>query len=288
MCAAEGDGQMKDDLNEFLQGWAFDPDEPSARMVELADGRRVLQLRVDMGVLQMELEGRPDGERPHGCDSVMDHYRALERRGRMPERLDSAACAELHRELMQYFARSNAYAALAEPAKVYADCEHVLDIIDLVSDLAETDEDAWRADQMYPATRLAHAEAAAQLARAGERMSRARDILEQAIADIELFYRDCRGESDGEGHSEFDAPPESAEVRVLRDMLDELEAERPKSREENLQKALGRALAQEDYERAAAIRDQLKDIRQHMSRTTPPGKGKQRKASPPSDAGGAS
>ncbi len=279
---------MNDDLNDFLQGWPFKPGMPSARLVELADGRRVLQLRVDMGVLQMEPEGRPDGERPHGCGSVMDYYRSLERRGRMPERLGGEACAELHRELMQYFARSNAYSALGEFAKVYADCEHVLDIIDLVSDLAEADEDAWRADQMYPPVRLSHAEAAAALAREGARLSRARDILEQAIADIDLFYRDCRGEAEGDGRNEFDAAPEPAEVGILRDLLAELEEERPKSREENLQKALDRALIQEDYERAAAIRDQLKDIRQHMSRTPPPGKGKQRKATPPPDAGGAS
>ncbi len=49
------------DLDDILQDWPYQPRTVSARLVRAADGREVLQMRVDMGVLQMETSGRPDG-----------------------------------------------------------------------------------------------------------------------------------------------------------------------------------------------------------------------------------
>ena len=37
-----------------------------ARKIVGEDGKEKLQVRLDLGLLQMELNGRPDGERPHG------------------------------------------------------------------------------------------------------------------------------------------------------------------------------------------------------------------------------
>ena len=33
-------------------------------------------MRIDLGLLQMELDGRPDGQRPHGFESLLDYYEA--------------------------------------------------------------------------------------------------------------------------------------------------------------------------------------------------------------------
>ncbi|MBP1589128.1 MAG: UvrB/UvrC motif-containing protein [Kiritimatiellae bacterium] len=285
---------MNDDLNEFLEGWAFDPELPSARRITTADGRVMVQLRVDMGLLQMEPEGRPDGARPHGAESALAYYQQLERDGKMPETLSREICAELLREAMQFCARAQAYQALEDWPRLYDDCEHVLDLIDLISDLAENDEDAWHADQLYPGVRLSHAIAAATIARDAARLSRARTIVEQAIADIARFYREVREDVGGDDPSigspadAYDAAPPPPEIQSLQLMLDELEEERPKTREENLRKALERALAKEDYERAAAIRDQLNALRAPPSprTSTSPGQGKARKPSPPTDTGG--
>ena len=56
---------MKDDIGELLNNWSFDPDEFIARRITASDGTEKIQIRIDMGVLQLEVEGRPDGERPH-------------------------------------------------------------------------------------------------------------------------------------------------------------------------------------------------------------------------------
>ncbi|MEM8758083.1 MAG: UvrB/UvrC motif-containing protein [Planctomycetota bacterium] len=67
---------MDPDLTELLEGWPYEPGRINVRLIERADGERRLQVRLDLGVLQMELDGRPDGHRPHGFESLLDVYEA--------------------------------------------------------------------------------------------------------------------------------------------------------------------------------------------------------------------
>ena len=55
---------MSQDIDAALRGWEFKPGEVQARQVQAEDGRQVLQMRMDLGIVQMETEGRPDGTRP--------------------------------------------------------------------------------------------------------------------------------------------------------------------------------------------------------------------------------
>ncbi|HWH70839.1 MAG TPA: hypothetical protein VNT26_15730, partial [Candidatus Sulfotelmatobacter sp.] len=61
------------DLRQLLQSWPYDPDNDS-RLVQGEDGRDLLQVRTALGIEQYELEGRPDGTRPHGKESALDYY----------------------------------------------------------------------------------------------------------------------------------------------------------------------------------------------------------------------
>ena len=56
---------MRRDLDDVIQGWPYDPEpgEHLAREVRARDGRKVLQVRIELGVLQLEVTGRPDGLR---------------------------------------------------------------------------------------------------------------------------------------------------------------------------------------------------------------------------------
>src|SRR5947209_15467370 len=79
---------MRRDMDEAIQGWPYEP-EPGAviaREVQARDGRTVVQIRVELGVLQLELSGRPDGARPHGFATYLDYlrYRATGR-GNAPD-----------------------------------------------------------------------------------------------------------------------------------------------------------------------------------------------------------
>ena len=56
-------------LDDTLENWPYDPTAVSVRVVEGGDKRDVIQMRVELGVLQLETTGRPDGWRPEGEDT---------------------------------------------------------------------------------------------------------------------------------------------------------------------------------------------------------------------------
>ena len=53
------------DISGVLRGWTFQPGQVNVRLIRGSDGKPKLQLRLDLGLLQMELNGRPDGKKPH-------------------------------------------------------------------------------------------------------------------------------------------------------------------------------------------------------------------------------
>src|SRR5437016_5978670 len=62
------------DLVPLLKGWDFEPGTINVRKIYGLDGQPKLQTRLELGILQMEINGRPDGARPHGHDSLLDYY----------------------------------------------------------------------------------------------------------------------------------------------------------------------------------------------------------------------
>ena len=63
--AANGLMKRNMHLDDLLTGWEFNPSTLNVRLVKGKDGRDVIQMRVDMGILQLETTGRPDGEQSH-------------------------------------------------------------------------------------------------------------------------------------------------------------------------------------------------------------------------------
>src|SRR5690349_13235608 len=67
------DSMSKDsNIDRLLTDWPYDPDSVSVRIVKGDDERDVIQMRLDMGVLQLETTGRPDGARPNGSETYFD------------------------------------------------------------------------------------------------------------------------------------------------------------------------------------------------------------------------
>src|SRR6516164_5389851 len=61
------------DIRRILEAWPYDPDK-DARLTQGEDGREILQVRTPVGLEQYELDGRPDGARPHGMESALEFY----------------------------------------------------------------------------------------------------------------------------------------------------------------------------------------------------------------------
>src|SRR6267142_5535922 len=92
---------MSLDLNSLLKDWPHEVGAIKVRKIIGLDGNEKLQLRIDLGILQMEMTGRPDGQRPHNCESLLVyHQRRAERaeaRGESYE-LTPEQCNELQQE----------------------------------------------------------------------------------------------------------------------------------------------------------------------------------------------
>ena len=66
---------MNLDLNNLLDSWPHEPGQIRVRKIVGNDGKDKLQLRIDLGLIQMETTGRPDGLRPHGCESFLEWHK---------------------------------------------------------------------------------------------------------------------------------------------------------------------------------------------------------------------
>jgi hypothetical protein len=110
------------DLHEVIADWNAEPGEISARVVIGRDGGELLQLRVDMGIMQMSPEGRPDGQRYRGLPSVLDYVEHEARLGR--SRIADQDARELERELYQMNYRRLALSSLVEDCLMHKDAEN--------------------------------------------------------------------------------------------------------------------------------------------------------------------
>src|SRR2546423_7117695 len=106
---------VSQDVSSILDGWDFDPDEIQVRLIVGDDGSEKIQVRVDLGLLQMELSGRPDGQRPHGFPTYFDYLQAecdkAEARDKEFE-LNEEQSEEADREFTQFYHRRIAWLTL--------------------------------------------------------------------------------------------------------------------------------------------------------------------------------
>lgn len=104
---------MSLDLDDLLANWNNTPGEISARALAADDGAELIQLRIELGLLQMFPDGRPDGSRYHGAPTALD-YVAHEQREE--HELAEPDIRELEREITQFNYRRLALAAIADDA----------------------------------------------------------------------------------------------------------------------------------------------------------------------------
>jgi len=140
---------MRRDMDDAIQGWPYDPEpgEVIAREIKARDGRTVVQVRVELGVLQMEVGGRPDGSRPQGFATYLDYlrYRAAGRGqapgGKAPPWLMSREHrTAADREFIQYYHRRVAWLALQRYDRALLDADHTLALMDYICRHAADEE----------------------------------------------------------------------------------------------------------------------------------------------------
>lgn len=244
---------MSLDISQILRDWPYEPGQVTARRIRGADGREKIQLRLDLGLLQMEVVGRPDGHRPHGFETMLDYYesqlqRHNEEGGATPFELDEQACELLRAESLMFYHRYLAEFILEDFAAVERDTMRNLRLMDFCGAYAADESDRMVLEQYRPYVLMMCARARARLDMADNRPKSALSALKAGMEKIVAFYRK---------YGQDELAKEGSEVAILRAMVKEVEGQIPVDPLQRLRKDLAKAVREERYEEAAKIRDQL-------------------------------
>ena len=250
---------MDFDISHLLENWDYKPGQVVVRKFKGRDGQEKLQLRVDLGLLQMNAEGRPDGKQPFGHASLYDYYQTklyqyVAAHGGSDEgfHLQPDDCSKLQLEALQYHHRYICLLQLGDFNGVIRDAERNLAVFEFVGKHAGSDEVAWSLRQFQPQLLMILTRARAMQCLDVSDYNVAIEKVEQGIEEIRDFYRQ---------HSRSDLIDQSGEIQSLESWLEELRANRPLSAREKLERALSDAVKREDYEKAARMRDALRNLK---------------------------
>jgi hypothetical protein len=242
------------DISHILKGWEYEAGTINVRRITGNDGQPKLQMRLDLGLLQMEMDGRPDGERPHGCESLLDYFekRLKEHRKKNGSeigfRLNPSQCQSLREEALMYYHRYLSLFVLGEFLGVARDTARNLRVLDICGKYASDEQDRLVLEQYRPYVIMMNARALASIEFDANNFRRALSIVKRGMRDIREFFARF-GQDDAYTHSN--------EVKILRRFGREIKRKLPVDPVKQLQVQLNRAVKEERYEEAARLRDEI-------------------------------
>ncbi len=262
---------MSNDLSRLLDEWPFQPDEVLVRIVPGDDGRGKVQLRVDLGVLQMEMDGRPDGFRPEGFESWFDYYehRQQTHDERHPDSapflLTEEDCLRLWREAVQYYHRYLSFWHLELFELCARDTARNLRLFEFVRVHASDERHKLQFDQWRPYALMMYARATATPLLQQRLFDQGLRVIESGIEAIREFLDD---------YDQSHRAEECVELVSLERWREEIlaneqraAAARPKSAVQILRQKLEAAVAAEEFEAAASLRDQIRKLTEKNKKT---------------------
>jgi hypothetical protein len=268
------------DIDPILHDWPYRPDDITVRVIEGEDERRKIQLRLDLGVLQMEFDGRPDGRRIHDEESWLAYHQRRQRDhdaanpDGAPYLLEPEDCAELLREGVQYYHRYICFWHLGHYELCARDTERNLRLFAFVREHARDDRDKLRFDQWRPYVTMMHARAVATPLVELEQWDAAAGVLDAGIRGIERFL---------EEYNQAGRASQVGELTFLRRWKEEILTKikpqsgssadlsagvpaEPASRATELRAQIEAAVVEERYEDAALLRDELQRLNEQEKR----------------------
>jgi len=288
---------MNRDISAILAEWDYQAGQLSVRIVPAEDGEPRLQVRLDLGILQMHLDGRPDGELPYGFRSLLDYYESQfelprgETRGygadddeeadddaidstsgdsaaspsepdgpkglgdlpfEARQSLSAEDCRQLREELSQFNQRAVSLGVMDDYERVIRDATRNLRVLDLCKEKAESEADQSVLEQYRPYFIAMRYRAMANMAIRDAEPKAAVVVLDEGLEALKACYAAA-----GKPKS-FD---QSSEAQSLRAIREGLVPQLPLSQKAELRRRLADALAQENYELAAILRDELKQLK---------------------------
>jgi hypothetical protein len=199
-----------------------------------------------MGVLQMEITGRPDGQAFEGHPSYLEYLRHLADSSGDSLELTEEQAGEVDREFFQLYHRRICWLALRDFPRAVADADHTLTLMDFVVKHSSNEEWVVSHEQYRPFVLFHRTQAAAleQLEKSGpeaaiEEINRGLERIREVFAEVE-------------GEEQFDEDEMVVQLRELQGWLRE-----HYEIDKTLSEQLADAVAGEQYELAARLRDEI-------------------------------
>jgi hypothetical protein len=247
------------DIRKVLQSWPYDP-EKDARLTQGEGGREILQVRTPLGIEQYELDGRPDGATPHGCESALEHYsqrfEEARRGGHEADfKLTQKECNELFSEGTLYYFRYVRLFQLKDWARTVRDTNRNLRVFDFIHRYARREADQLFLEKWRPYIIRVNCSAAAMMELDKHAYDEALRIANEGVKKIEALEPLDDETFVFERRRSLDA---------IQELASQIERNRPLSELEQLQHQLRRAIERQEFERAAQLRDRIRDLQKQQ------------------------
>lgn len=250
---------MHPDISAILREWPSDPGN-TTRKIRGLDGREKVQIRIRAGshdgIVQFDCDGRPDGARPHGREFALDHF---ERKAAEEESagggftLGEEEAQELFAEATMIYERYVVLFSLGDFDRVIADTQRNMRLFRFVHRHAGREEDREHLEKWWPYILRIQGLARIEKEVAARDFGAAFGLLRETRRAIESL--DDRGD-------EVFREERRRSLKALAGLEKRLVRESPQDLAERLEFEKGEAVRRQDYERAAALRDRLRALRE--------------------------
>lgn len=233
-------------LDYLLTDWPFSAGQMLVRQIQGADGRDLLQMRVDMGILQLETTARPDGVKPEGFDTYYDYLVSLSFEEGESFQLDEERCVEIDREFYQFYHRRICWLTLKRYSEAAKDADHTLSLMDFSSSFAPEPQWALVHEQYRPFVMFHKIQSMALIELESTNPETAIQTIDKGLESLaEVFEKH-------EATEHFEDDMFVIKLREMRAAVKEHYELGP-----SLTEQLAEAIATEQYELAAKLRDRL-------------------------------
>ncbi len=233
-------------LDHLLREWPFEAEGLGVRLLKGDDGRDVIQVRIDLGILQLETTGRPDGQHPDGEKTLLDLLNRKEVESPDFE-LDEQTCCDVDAEFVQFYHRRMAWLRLQRFDAAVNDAEHTLALMDLCKDHSPCEEWTFQHEQHRAFVLFHRAQAAALLSIEQQRPNTAVKAIDEGLELIEENFEDLGWED------QFDSDELVERLKSMRESIRNDFEVGP-----TLSEQLAQAVELEQYELAAKLRDKIR------------------------------
>ncbi len=249
---------MSEDIRSITRDWPYEPGKVTVRRVMGNDGREKIQIRLDLGLLQLENAGRPDGNRPFSFESLLHYYQHKLQEYRQRHQSDLAFelnaedCIQLREEAALYYHRYLACFVLEDFQTVVRDTERNLQVFDLCRRHAANKTDRTALEQYRPYVVMMNARAKSHIALHSQNYRKALQCVQSGLRLIKKYFEDI---------DQVEQHAKCTEVKVLRRLGRSIRRKMPESPIKALQRKLQAAVGQEEFEKAAELSRRIEHLR---------------------------